>query len=442
MFVNVPVDDVSVNTYVDERDGVRVARTTHPPYARRVIHQRRRLDLVLSVAALASFGVLAACGGGESSSAADTDSGTVAIDDMMPGVNVDAPATTESTIATTTTEPGPPRITFAFTGDILIHSQVWTAAQQNTGGVGYDFAPMFADIQPLVSSVDLGICHLEVPIAPPGKEPSTFPLYGAPVELVAGIKSGGYDRCSTASNHTLDQGVKGIEATIAAFEANGLTQAGMARTPDEIEPKVIDVEDFKVTHLSYTWGYNGLETPSGESWRSARNNPERIIADAKKAREMGAQIVIVSMHWGVEPSAQITSTQRQQAEQITASGQVNLIVGHHSHVLQPIEQVNGVWTVFGLGNILSAHPTRSFFTDASQDGMVVTVDMTIDEVTGAITVEQPVAHPTWVDKDNGYVIRDVLAQLARTDLSAGQRSIYEQSLARTQKQVAAFIVAA
>ena len=404
-----------------------------------MILRRRGLGPVLSFVALGSFGVLAACGGGGSSSAAGTESGTAVIDSVMPGTPVDAPATTESTIATTTTEAGPHRISFAFSGDILIHSQVWTAAQANAGGVGYDFSPMFADIQPLVSSVDLGICHLEVPIAPAGKEPSTFPLYGAPVELIAGIKSAGYDRCSTASNHTLDQGVAGIEATLAAFEANGLTQAGMARTPDEIEPKVIDVDGVKVTHLSYTWGYNGLETPSGESWRSARNNPERIIADAKKAREMGAQIVIVSMHWGVEPSAQITSTQRQQAEEITASGQVNLIVGHHSHVIQPIEQVNGIWTVFGLGNILSAHPTRSFFTDASQDGMVVTVDMTIDDVTGAITVLQPVAHPTWVDKDHGYVIRDVLAQLARTDLSAGQRATYEQSLARTQKQVAAYI---
>lgn len=415
------------------------ARLTLTP----VMQRRRGLGLalspsVLAVAAVATCALIASCGGDQGSASADaTTTSAPLVDTAMPAVN---PTTTPpSTIATTTTEAGPHRISFAFSGDILIHSQVWTQAQANAGGTGYDFAPMFAEVQPLISSVDLAICHLEVPIAPAGKAPSTFPLYGAPVELVAGIKSAGYDRCSTASNHTLDQGVPGIEATLAAFEANGLTQAGMARTPDEIEPKVIDVDGVKVTHLSYTWGYNGLETPEGESWRSARNNPKRIIADAQKARDMGAQIVIVSMHWGVEPSAQITNTQREQAKEITASGLVNLIVGHHSHVVQPIEQVNGIWTVFGLGNILSAHPTREFFTDASQDGMIVTVDMTIDDVTGAITVEQPVVHPTWVDKNNGYVIRDVLAELARTDLTPAMRSVFETSLARTQKQVAAYI---
>lgn len=384
---------------------------------------------------LAALLLVAACGSATASTDADT--AESAVIGQLPAVaSTLAPEVPAST--TSTTEPPPPGFSAAFSGDILIHSQVWTQAQQNAGGAGYDFAPMWDDVRALISSVDLAVCHLEVPIAPEGKEPSTFPLYGAPKELVAGIKSAGWDRCSTASNHTLDQGVPGIEATLAAFDEQGLTQAGMARTPDEIEPKVIDVRGVKVTHLSYTWGYNGLSTPTGEDWRSALNSSRRIIADATAARALGAQVVIVSMHWGTEPAREVTRYQRDLANAITASGQVNLIVGCHSHVIQQIEQINGVWVVFGMGNHLSAHPTRDFFPPSTQDGEIVTVDFAVGD-DGSITVAAPVVHPTWVDRDHGYVIRDVLAQLARPDLTAGERAAYEVSLQRTSDVVGPFI---
>ncbi len=356
-----------------------------------------------------------------------------------------APTTPASTAPPTVTEAPPTtvagqqRLTFAFSGDILIHSNVWLAAQANAGGVGYDFAPMFADIEPLLDSVDLAVCHLEVPLAPPGKEPSTYPRYGAPRELVAGIAAGGYDNCSTASNHSFDQGAAGIDTTLAEFDAQGITQVGMARTKAEIAPRLLDVSGVRVAHLAYTYGYNGEPTPNGEWWRAAKLNPERIINDARTAREMGAQVVILSLHWGSEPLAEITRGQRVWAEEITKSGLVDLIVGHHSHMVQPIEQVNGVWTVFGMGNSLSDHPTRGEYPPATQDGVIVTVGITVG-ADGFVTVESPQVHPTWVDRTHGYVIRDVLAELQRTDLTAAERATYEVSLWRTAQQVRAFIV--
>lgn len=326
----------------------------------------------------------------------------------------------------------------AFSGDVLIHAPVWEQAQENTGGAGYDFSPMFAETEPIVAGVDLGVCHLEVPIAPPGKEPSTFPLYGAPRELIAGIKSGGYDRCSTASNHTLDQGTAGIDATLVEFDAQQMGQSGMARNAAEIEPRVFEVNGVTICHLAYTWGFNGLSLPADEPWRSVEIDPDRIIADAAKARALGAEVVFVSMHWGAETVAAITSTQRRQAEEITASGLVDLIVGHHTHVVQPIEQVNGVWTVFGMGNVLSNHPTRDFFPPSSQDGVIVTISIEV-AADGTVTVSQPVVHPTWVDRREGFVIRDVLQDLADPSLDAGLRASLEESLARTRQMVGDFI---
>ncbi len=114
--------------------------------------------------------------------------------------------TAESTTAPPTTEPPVRSFTTAFSGDVLIHTPVWNKARKYAGGQGYDFVPMFQDIAPLVSSVDLAVCHMETPIAPPGEEPQTYPRYGVPKEIVPAIAAGGYDRCSTASNHSLDRG--------------------------------------------------------------------------------------------------------------------------------------------------------------------------------------------------------------------------------------------
>ena len=194
----------------------------------------------------------------------------------------------------------------------------------------------------------------------------------------------------------------------------------------------------QICHLAYTWGFNGLSLPADEPWRSAEIDPDRIIRDATKARELGAEVVFVSMHWGAETVSAITSTQRSQAEAITASGQVDLIVGHHTHVVQPIEQVNGVWTVFGMGNVLSNHPTRDFFPPSSQDGVIVTVTIEV-AADGTVTVDAPVVHPTWVDRRNGFVIRDVLKDLADPDLDAGLRASLEESLDRTRRMVGDFI---
>ena len=394
-------------------------------------------------AAAAAVAVLIGVAGACSATSAGGDAGD-------PAPSTSTPLSAETTVATTappstsssstsTTVPAPRELSLAFSGDILIHTSLWEEAEQYAGGSGYDFSPMFADVRPLLDGVDLAICHLEVPIAPPGEEPSTFPLYGAPRELVAGIASAGYDRCSTASNHTLDQGTAGIDATLEAFDAAGLGQSGMARTPAEIEPRLFEVNGIKIAHLSYTWSFNGLRLPADQPWRSAEIDPERIIADATTARELGAELVIVSMHWGAETVTAVTSTQRRQAEALAASGAVDLIVGHHTHVVQRIEQVNGVWTVFGLGNVLSNHPTRDFFPPNTQDGMIVTVSLTVS-ADGELAVDAPVVHPTWVDRRGGFVIRDVLTALADAATPRGLRSELEVSLERTSRVVGDFVV--
>ena len=107
-------------------------------------------------------------------------------------------------------------------------------------------------------------------------------------------------------------------------------------------------------------------------------------------------------------------------------------------MLQPIEQVNGVWTVFGLGNILSSHPTREFFPPESQDGAVVTVNVEFG-MNGKPIVGRPVVYPTWVDKNDGYVIRDVGSGLFNPNTSSSLRQALQVSLDRSRKYVGDFI---
>ncbi len=127
--------------------------------------------------------------------------------------------------------------------------------------------------------------------------------------------------------------------------------------------------------------------------------------------------MIASLHWGTEGEATPTASQREVAEAVTASGEVDLIIGHHAHVLQPIEQINGVWVAFGLGNILSNLPVSDRWPASTQDAAIVEFPITVaDDGFGGTVVEvaAPSVRPTWVDKDNGWVIRDVLAELRRS----------------------------
>jgi poly-gamma-glutamate synthesis protein (capsule biosynthesis protein) len=340
-------------------------------------------------------------------------------------------------------EPGPEPhdLTLAFTGDTLMHRPLVERAARDAGGHGYDFGPMFARIAPLIGAADLAVCHLETPIAPPGEALSTAPLYGVPAEVVTGIAGAGYDRCSTASNHTLDRGTAGIDTTIAALTAAGLGQSGMASEPAGIQPHLFTVDGVQLSHLSYTYGFNGIPLPSGQPWRSALIDPARIVADATSARAMGAQLVIVSLHWGTEGLSGVTPQQRAVAEAITGSGQIDLVVGHHAHVLQPIEQVNGVWVIYGLSNLVSNLGEIDGWPPGAADGAIAEVRFVAQD-DGRYLAEPPIVQPTWVDAPAGWVVRPVLADLHDPTVPEGVRARLQASLDRTTAVLGAYLPAA
>lgn len=400
---------------------------------------RQRVEIVVSIG-LVIFLVLVLAFHDRSGTPAAPVSYVVA----APSLNtLPTPTSVPATQPPDTTAPGVPRsFSVVATGDLLSHGSVLSQARADSGGSGYDYSRMFSAVSPTIAAADLAICHLETPIVPPGVEPGvSLPIFGAPPELAAEIRKAGYDRCSTASNHSLDQRVAGIDATLNAFEVAGLGQAGMGRTATEGGPAHVEVNGVAVAHLSASYGFNGFSPPADQPWRVNRIDIRQIVNHAEAAREDGAEVVIVSLHWGIEGQVEPTTVQRDVADALTASGAIDLILGHHAHVVQPIEQVNGRWVVFGLGNQLSGMGDSTNCCGVrALDGLMVQVQIDV-AADGAVTVQRPEAIPTFLGR-RPYRIVPVLPALADPTVAGHiDHRALEASWERTAAVVGEFVTA-
>ena len=328
---------------------------------------------------------------------------------------------------------GPREVTLIASGDVLPHGPVLrqAGAYGSQAGQPYDFRPMFADLRPVVATADLAICHLEVSLSRDGRGVASWPSFNAPPQLATALRWAGYDACSTASNHALDRGPAGVAATLAVLDQAGLRHAGTARNAAEAAGAVVDVRGLRVGLLSYAYGLNGGPLPRGRPWLVNLIDPARILEDARAARAAGARFVVVLLHWGQENQAAPTPTQRELAKRLLAAPEIDLILGHHVHVVQPIEQVGGKWVAYGMGNSLS-NQTPACCAAGSQDGVVVQVTIARDGDRPRVRAVRHV--PTWVEHPS-YRVRPVLSALADRSLPAPARQALEASRDRTTRAV-------
>jgi poly-gamma-glutamate capsule biosynthesis protein CapA/YwtB (metallophosphatase superfamily) len=251
-------------------------------------------------------------------------------------------------------------------GDLLWHDTVWASAQadgqadgladgQADGGGRFDFDPMFAALRPLIQGADLAVCHEEVPFAAPGAALQSYPVFAAPPAIAGWIGSMGWDVCTTASNHAVDQGYDGLVRTANLLEAAGVAHVGTFRTLRERRTPVIMTTEagVEVAIVSGTYSLNGFPPPAGHEWSVSMWDARNLIAQARAAKRAGADIVIVKYHGGDEYSAMPNAQQVALARALTASPYVDVVVGEHAHVVQPITRVNGKWVVYGLGNAVA-----------------------------------------------------------------------------------------
>ncbi|MGH3930919.1 MAG: CapA family protein [Pseudonocardiaceae bacterium] len=267
-----------------------------------------------------------------------------------------ASAPAASALIPTASVPAAASFTVVASGDVLIHPALTAQAVTDSGTAVPDFGPLFAGVAPAVSTADLALCHLEVPLAEPEGPYVGYPSFNAPPQVAAALASTGYDSCSTASNHTLDQGRGGVGRTLDALDAAGLAHTGSARSAQEAtRPLILDLGVARVAQVSFTYGFNGLELPADAPWLANPLDPEAVLRAARVAKQAGADVVIASLHWGTEYQAEPTNVQRELAARLLADPAVDLIVGHHAHVVQPFELIGGEWVAYGLGNHVARH---------------------------------------------------------------------------------------
>lgn len=275
--------------------------------------------------------------------------------------------------SSTTPEPPPTYFTISSAGDILLHLSVNDYARS---GHTYDYTPLFDAVKPWIEGSDLALCSLEVPVVPAGEKPSNYPSMGSPAEIVTSLKALGWDGCALATNHTMDRGYAGIKSTIATFDAAGIGRAGTGNSQEDANAIQYYTlrsggRDVTVAHLSATTLTNGYPLPRGHeyAWNVVgdlgRRSVDDLIGDAQRARIAGADLVVVSMHWGTEYVHQPIEEQTRIANQLAASGTVDLVFGNHSHVAEPVAKINGgpdgrgMWVVWSMGNMISGQTAES-----------------------------------------------------------------------------------
>ncbi|MCE0533961.1 CapA family protein [Kineosporia rhizophila] len=322
------------------------------------------------------------------------------------------------------------------TGDVLLHESLWDQATKDarrTGSGSMDFGPMLAGVKPYVDAADVALCHLETPLAPEGGPYSAYPMFSGPPEIADGLAATGYDVCSTASNHTFDKGADGVDRTLDGLDEAGIEHAGSARTEKESRRITrLDVNGVSVAFLSYTYGFNGMDWPDGQTWRSNLISPERILRDATRARKQGADVVVAAMHWGTEYDQSPSSQQTSLAPELARSGKLDLIISHHAHVVEPVTRIGKTWVVYGLGNLIADHSTPG---DPNAEGLLTR--FTFERPAGArrFTVQQAEYVPLLMTKQPPYRVLDVRKALRTKKYGSTDRARLLEALRRTTSVV-------
>lgn len=324
---------------------------------------------------------------------------------------------------------GPRTATILGSGDVLIHPPLWIQAHRDAraeGERGYDFGPMYASVAPDVAAADVATCEMETPLAPPQGPFAGWPTFSAPPQVLTTLKDIGYDSCTTASNHSLDQGYTGLKRTLDEIDAAGLKHTGSARTPREAAtPLILTLPNgVKVGQLAYSFNFNGFEPPPDKRWEANLIDVPRILAAAERLKQAGADIVVLSMHWGVEYEHLATQEQRDQARRLLASPNIDLILGDHAHVVEPAEKIHGKWVFYCMGNQISRHE------DPIADGREgIMPDVTFTEVRPHhFTATVVRAIPTWMQDVPDLRLLDIPRVLASG--SATPRQLREVRFAR------------
>jgi poly-gamma-glutamate synthesis protein (capsule biosynthesis protein) len=264
-------------------------------------------------------------------------------------------------------------------GDNLLHMPIvdWCKTEE-----GYDFTPLYREVKELLAGADMAFVNQEAPLGGEGFAPSGYPMFNSPQQAGLALAATGFNVINQANNHALDKGAKAVLATADFWqEIPDVKFIGINRSEEErAEIRVTEAQGYRFAWLAYSYGTNGM--PMAYSYLLNLIDKEAMAREIEQAHEL-ADAVIVSLHWGNEYQLKPSPQQRDLARFLADQG-VTLVIGHHPHVVQPLEWQEGAngrstLVMYSLGNFVSNQSQRNTMLEgmlsvvfiANEDGVVI-----------------------------------------------------------------------
>lgn len=313
-------------------------------------------------------------------------------------------------------------------GDALCHKPLFNSLYDSKKG-DYDFSPLFQYVKRHFKKSTLNIGNLESPLAGKKRGYSGYPCFNAPEHLAIDLKELGVDIMTTANNHTLDKGYAGLVSTLKYLDKAGIKHTGTSRNPKE-QNRILfrDLNGIKTAFLAYTYGTNGISVPKGK-WYSVNYIKKALIKKhIRKAKKLGAECIVVSMHWGVEYQTKENREQDELTKFLVKCG-VNVVLGCHPHVLQPMKMVKvgkkkGL-VIFSQGNFFSNQSQTN-----TQNTAIFKIKIRKNAETGKVSVDKATYVPVFCYRNgsgkNRYKLLDLNAIIKNK--SKWSNSMYQLAL--------------
>lgn len=239
------------------------------------------------------------------------------------------------------------RMSLIAVGDILIHESVYKDALKSDGT--YNFDSMFTDIEPIIKKYDLKFCNQESTIGGSTLGISGYPSFNSPDEIGDELVNLGFNLISLANNHALDKGEDAVYYSNSYWKNKDVITAGSYSSVEERNKiNVYEQNGIKYAFLAYTTISNATVK---KDYLLNMYSADKVKSDIEAVKDQ-VDVIIVSMHWGVENANTPTESQKQIAEHLSSLG-VNIVIGHHPHVVQPVEYVGDTLVIYSLGNFIS-----------------------------------------------------------------------------------------
>ena len=322
-------------------------------------------------------------------------------------------------------------VNLTFVGDAMQHAPQITAAQQADGT--YDYSPCFQHLIDDITWADLAVVNLECPLG--GKPYTGYPCFSAPDSYAQTLRDVGFDLFLTANNHCLDRHDKGLVRTCHVLDSLGIPHIGTYPNQQERNqriPYIVNVKGIRIAFLDYTYGTNGI--PIQGNVVVDFIDQQVIANDIALARERGAHAICVNLHWGIEYQLKPVATQRTLADWLVSQG-VDLIIGGHPHVVEPMEvryskeYDKNVLLVYSLGNFISNQSDID-----TRGGAMVKVSLRMEN--GHAVIDNPRYKLFFVQKPVSRGENYVLIPEARPDLlRPDSKGEFTRFMQRTHDQV-------